>query len=273
MKRKQNGQGKDRKKRYKPGANGIVEPGQYGIFATCVRGKERACLSELTELVIDKVNEYYDEDLYKQQKDEDEDKEEKSDGEEVKDKSAVSIEESIKLELQEMSESKKGNSTLISGVELGTECFVFVKMKKPLVPSQFATKLVQELFDNKRKATKFTLRLSPVDGSCSGTLPELTKLAQRLLKPHFHQEKEVQKPLKFAIQVNRRNFSVLEKLDVIKTVASCVGNEGGHKVDLKDYDILILVECFKNNISMSVLDGKVYDKCKRFNLQEVLNVK
>lgn len=47
----------------------------------------------------------------------------------------------------------------------------------------------------------------------------------------------------FAIRVNIRNHDVLKRDDIIRQVASVVGP--GHKVDLKNYDLLILIELYK----------------------------
>lgn len=49
--------------------------------------------------------------------------------------------------------------------------------------------------------------------------------------------------LQFAIRVNSRNHSVLKRDDIIKLVAQVVGP--AHKVDLKNFDALILVELYK----------------------------
>jgi tRNA acetyltransferase TAN1 len=49
--------------------------------------------------------------------------------------------------------------------------------------------------------------------------------------------------LKFAIRPSIRNNKELTRDEVIRSVASIVGP--GHKVDLHDYDLLILVEIYK----------------------------
>ena len=97
----------------------------------------------------------------------------------------------------------------------------------------------------------------------------------------------------FAIRPTIRNHRDLKRDDVIKTVAAAVGP--GHKVDLKGYDLLILVEIYKvqkpyqgnaqqarfvtsailtaadrlqNIVGMSVV-GPDYDKLKRYNIEEL----
>ena len=43
----------------------------------------------------------------------------------------------------------------------------------------------------------------------------------------------------------------------------------GHKVDLKEFDLLILVEVYKNVCGMSVVGGDFDTTMRRFNLDEL----
>ena len=49
--------------------------------------------------------------------------------------------------------------------------------------------------------------------------------------------------VQFAIRPTIRNHNVLSRDTIIKQVASLVGH--GHEVDLKNYDLLIVVEIYK----------------------------
>ena len=70
----------------------------------------------------------------------------------------------------------------------------------------------------------------------------------------------------FAIRPNIRSHNTLKRDQVIEIVAKAVGP--GHKVNLKDYDKMILVDIFKNVVGMAVVDSD-FDKLKRFNLAEI----
>jgi len=50
-------------------------------------------------------------------------------------------------------------------------------------------------------------------------------------------------------------------------VAQAVGPD--HKVDLKDFDLLILVEVYRNICGLSVVGGDFDTAMKRFNLDEL----
>lgn len=66
--------------------------------------------------------------------------------------------------------------------------------------------------------------------------------------------------------MNTRNHNTLKRDDIIKQVANIVGT--GHKVDLKNYDLLILIEIYQTSLGMSVV-GREYEELKRFNLAEI----
>ena len=53
---------------------------------------------------------------------------------------------------------------------------------------------------------------------------------------------------------------------MIKHIAQIVGPS--HSVDLKNYDLLILVDIYRNILGMSVVGGD-YDELKKFNLAEI----
>lgn len=189
------------------------------------------------------------------------------DVEDDEDEEELSIEDAIKKELQELQQTKENvKKEPFQFIDLGCECVVFCKTRRPVDPVDFVEKICQESFESKIKTTRYTQKLTPITFSVSASIEELTKLAQKVLKPHFHKE-EGQEPVTFAIKVSSRNFNTIDKMDIIKKVAECVGRDHGHKVDLKKYGKLILVECFKNNIGMSVVDN--YDKYQKFNLQQI----
>lgn len=245
-------QGGNKNKKYKQ--SGFIDPNTSGVYATCNRGREAGCRKELMNLLSTKCEEWYPD-------------WEKSVGDETEqDEKEFSVEDQIKQELASLKKEKSAKTTLFLPIDLGCECLVFIKIRKPVEPAEFIRRICKEALQLREKQTRLTQKLTPITYSVSASIDELKKLAHMVLEPHFHQ-KEGQKALKFAIQVTRRNFNTLEKDDIIKTIATCVGHEYGHKVDLKNYDKLILVECFKNNVGMSVVSE--YFPLEKFNLQQI----
>lgn len=247
-----NSKGGNKNKKFR--TSGFIDPSTSGIYATCNRGKEQQCRKELLNLFSDKAEEYFNLDELNE------------DSETEQNEKDLSIEEKIEKELNDMQETKGTKKEILKSIDLGCECLVFIKTRRPIEPATFVEKLCEEFSQSKVKTTRYTQKLSPITFSVTPTMEEIKKLAQRVLGPHFHKETN-QKPYKFAIQVSKRNFNTLQKPDIIKAIAECVGRDHGHSVDLKNYDKLIMVECYKSNIGMSVVNN--YDRLERFNLQQI----
>lgn len=258
--------GGNRNKKYK--VSGFIDPNTCGVYATCNRGREQGCRKELMNLFSEKLDLWYPGWEDKVEDDQEEQKEEEVNKDEDK-KVQLSVEDKIKQELAELNgpnpKEKKSSHAVLQPIDLGCECLVFIKTKKPVEPAELVHKLCEESAASRAKNTRFTQKLTPITFSVSASMSELIKLAEKVLKPHFHAED--QKPVTFAIQVTRRNFNTLEKDEIIKTIANCVGRDHGHKVDLKKYEKLIMVECYKNNIGMSVVED--YLRYEKFNLQQI----
>ncbi|KAG2736298.1 hypothetical protein G9P44_000388 [Scheffersomyces stipitis] len=237
-------------------ASGFIDPHTTGVYATCNRHKEQACRKELMNLFEEKIGEYFD--LENGDNSEDE-------GQQDEDKE-LSIEEQIQKELEGLKEVKGTKKELLKPIELDCECLVFIKTRRPIDPEVLVERICQESYESKIKNTRYTQKLTPVTFSVSPTKEELKKLASRVLAPHFHKP-EGQEPIKFAIQVSRRNFNAMPKDEIIKSIAESVGRDHGHSVDLKNYDKIILVECYKTSIGMSVANN--YLKYDKFNLQQI----
>ena len=71
-------------------------------------------------------------------------------------------------------------------------------------------------------------------------MENLMEVAPKVLEPWFHNG---QKGIKFAIRPTIRDHNVLGRMDIINTVAKCVGPD--HQVDLKNYEVLVLVEVYR----------------------------
>ncbi|EER31456.1 conserved hypothetical protein [Candida tropicalis MYA-3404] len=249
---------KPAKKRFK-NVSKLIDPNTSGIYATCPRRKESSCRQELMNLLSDKIPEYFD--LSKtNEDDEDEDDEKKE----------LSIEDKIKLELEELKDIKDSKKELLQPIELDVECLIFIKTRKPIDPELLVHKICKESYETGQKTTRYTQRLMPIMDTCTiggdEPLDKIRELAKKVLARHFHNEKD-QKPIKFAIQVSKRNFNQLQSDGIIKAVAEAVGQNHGHSVDLKTYEKLIIVECYKNSVGIGVADD--FLKFSRFNLQQI----
>lgn len=236
-------------------------------------------MQELGLLFEEKMEELYSEEL---KNDEDNDAGDESDEEEL------SIEDQVKNELTKLKESNKTVITYSNGeakrkkeplqfIELNCECVIFCKTRKPIIPEKFVSKIIEDLADpnNMMKRTRYIQKLTPITYSCNATMEQFILLLKRVLAPHFHEGENANKKIKFAVNTTRRNFNTIERMDIITHVVKQViqDDKYQHEVDLKNFDKMILVECFKNNMGVAVVDGSYATRYKKFNVQQIFEAK
>lgn len=132
-------------------------------------------------------------------------------------------------------------------VRLDTPCIVYFRTNAPISPCDFVHAICSDYASSGAKQSRWTSRLTPIEQTGKATLEGIESIAKQVLKPHFH---EGQTGVKFAIRPTLRNHDVLSRTEIINTVAKCVGLQ--HKVDLKNYDVLILVEVYKVRAALTL---------------------
>ncbi|KAL8794026.1 MAG: hypothetical protein Q9195_003432 [Heterodermia aff. obscurata] len=149
---------------------------------------------------------------------------------------AVDIEKEISEEISGMKQAK--TETLFQAIKIDIQC--------------------------DKKKSRWIKRLTPMTRMGKANEKSLEEVSKIVLGPAFHSDGVTAK--KFAIRTTIRNNSAMKRDDVIRQVADAVGPR--HKVDLTNYDLLILVDIYRNVLGMSVV-GSDFEKLKRFNLAEL----
>ncbi|KAL4885131.1 hypothetical protein BJY04DRAFT_215006 [Aspergillus karnatakaensis] len=227
---------------------GLLRSNDWGCWVTCEIGRESKCASEAVDLFTQAVEETAnDREGVESSADEDD------------------IEDQIKKEIEGLKPSKK-KSSLFQTVKFDLPCIVFVRFDKSIDPEKLVYQIIVDAKENPdKKRSRYIQRLTPAPSIRKTLSVNLEEFAKEILKPHFHSGGP---PKKYAIRPSARGNKKLGRDVIIKTVADVVGPE--HPVNLKDFDLLILVDIVQNIMSMSVVGGD-YDKLKRFNLAELYN--
>lgn len=219
----------------------VLEPGWQGLFATCVRGKESSARRELVEWITDLVNEKWPVDT--------------SDSENQA--ASNSIEDSIASEVAAL--TQKESKPRIQPCDLGCDCLIFVKLKWPINPLEIAIAAARKALTS-GITVRHTLRLTPAKliPAKLDCLDQLDEVVDQAFQGG---------PWKFAIHPTIRNNTQIVRDDLIRATAQLVGRtEGDHKVDLKNWNKLILVEVFQSVLGISVI-GRDYEELLRLNLR------
>ncbi|KAJ5031322.1 THUMP domain-containing protein [Bipolaris maydis] len=233
-------------------SNRAIQAGDAGIWATCSMKKEAKSVADLRDLFQEYATKLYGTTECSETAAGDDSDSEEGD-----------IEAQISKELADI--RNPTTKPLFTSVKLDTQCLVFFRTRSPLEPVSFVHKICQDIADGAQpRNLSYVKRLTPITATEKATHQGLESVAKQVLAPHFHGPDQAGK--KFAIRPSIRNNKEFLRDDVIKTIAATVGP--GHKVDLKAYDLLIIVEIYQNVIGMSVV-GPDFEKLKRFNIEEL----
>ena len=205
-----------------------IEPGDCGIWVTCEMGKEGKCTAELRDLFEEYARKLYGS------------PEEQADCEDSNADTEADIEAEIRKEVQGMKSAVTKKKALFQPVKMDIQCVLFFKTRPPVEPVPFVHTICKDAAEGARQRARFVKRLSPMTMMGKATEEGLAKVASSVLGPVFHDERN---SMKFAIRPTRRNHNVMKRDDIITQVARAVG--GNHKVDLKGYDRLILVDVYR----------------------------
>lgn len=219
-----------------------IEPGDAGIWATCEMGKEGKCTGELRDLFEEYAAKIYGESITEGQVASDEDENE------------VDIEAEIKKELQGMKSNSTKKVALFQAVKVDIQCVLFFKTRAPIEPVSFVHAICKDVSNGGIKRGRWVKKLTPMSLMGKATPEGLQKVAEEVLRPVFHAEGVQAK--RFAVRPTRRNHNVLKRDEIIRQIAATVGRD--HKVDLKNYDRLILVDVYRVRLSR-LLDLTVFD--------------
>ncbi|KAH8692684.1 THUMP domain protein [Talaromyces proteolyticus] len=249
-KRKKGADNYHKSKYSRPGAS--IEAGDAGVLVTCDLGKEGKCIAEILDLLSELHESSQDSKGTSAATESDDDEDGDDD-----------IEAQIQKEVEGL-KPKSPARRLFQAIRLDIPCLTFIRMDKSLDPVKMAHDLCTAARANPgQKKGRWVKRVIPLTQVRKILRYDLHEFATDILKPHFHAGSG---PKKYAIRPTIRNCHQLNRDIIIQTVAAAVGPE--HKVDLKNYDHVILVEVAQNVIGMSVV-GSDYDSLKRFNLAEI----
>ncbi|CZT18669.1 related to P.falciparum dihydropteroate synthase [Ramularia collo-cygni] len=231
-----------------------IQYGDSGIWVTCNKNKESACVGEMRDLFTEFAERLYPQAMGSTDADEDDD-----------DDTEIDIEKEIQAEVDAI--RKPTSAPLFTHVRVNLQCVVFFKTIAPIEPVAFVKAICEDAMQNPQlKRTRFSKRLTPMTLIGRASEEGLEKVALEVLKPHFH--KEPFEKRKFAIRPTLRNHNILSRDSIIKQVASLVGP--GHEVDLKNYELLIMVEVYQHVCGVSVVDSD-FERLKRYNISEIFD--
>ena len=205
-----------------------IEPGDAGIWATCVLNKEGQCQAQLLDLFEEYAKKLYD-------------LRPPDNGTVDPEDAEADIEAEISKEVQGLKSVPAKRETLFQPVKMDIPCVLFFKTRAPIEPVHFVHSICKDASMGAAIKCQFIKKLTPMSMMGKASPEGLEKVASTVLQPTFHAEGTA--PVKYAIRPTRRNNNIMHRDGTIKQIANAVGRK--HSVDLKNYDYLILVDIYR----------------------------
>ncbi|KAI0267728.1 hypothetical protein BC834DRAFT_869679 [Gloeopeniophorella convolvens] len=250
--------GNDRpKKRYR--SRSIDGP---GVWASCVKGKEKQTVGELYDLFESLASELWPESDATS-----------GDGHEggggSDDGGAAGEEEDVEKQIaRELASIKRPRKEQrFANCQTNTPCVVVIACRPPVDPVQLVLAHIANVERTGVTRTRYTHRLTPVANTCVANAPEIRALAQRVLRPFLDQHPDA--AFKWKIELRVRNHNTVPRQAIIDAVVACVPD--AWTVSLEDAEVFVLVEVFKSICGISVV--KDYCAHQKFNVMEIANSK
>ncbi|XP_065830360.1 THUMP domain-containing protein 1-like [Oscarella lobularis] len=180
----------------------------------------------------------------------------------------ASSDETLEKEIESL---KNKGKRRFRAVFSGARNVTFFYCNDDVDPTEIAHRILTDAKTTGQSKSRYCLRLLPVQLVCHPELDDLKRKVPNLLEPQFHAADQ-SASRKFAVVYKARNNDEVKRDDIIKTVAHLVTQPTSesttyqHVVDLKNPDLVIVVEIVKNLCLMSVV--KDYYTLKKYNLHE-----
>ncbi|KAL4072711.1 hypothetical protein V8B97DRAFT_1958058 [Scleroderma yunnanense] len=229
-----------------------------GIWASCVKGKEKQTVGELYDLFESLASELWP--IAGRDREEHPASDEDDGG---------NLEDKIARELAAIKRPR--TESRFANCNTNTPCVLFISCKPPVDPVRLVVTHIENVQKTGVTRTKYTHRLTPVSGTCVANLPEIQSMCRRVFAPFFAENGGDDPPQthKYKIELRIRNHSTLTRMEIIQEVAQCMPES--YTVDLDNPDVFVLIEVFKSVCGASIL--RDYYRYQKFNVMTLAHEK
>lgn len=243
-----------------------LEPNTKGIYISCDRNKESKAKQEILDVLEDKYEELLEKKVFEPISSTSEEKNSGSEEEEL------DLEEQLKREISELKEKSKQDvkrGSLFQFIELQMECLLFVKVHRTINPVTLALSVLEDAEKNEVKRTRYVSKMIPIMDSCSASKENFDALLTSVFNKERKQNKDEDAKV-YSVDITRRMFKIIERDDIMKMATGKLRElDSEIKINYKEYQKLLIIQCFKANIGVSIVNKDDWEKYKKFNLNQI----
>ncbi|XP_049849372.1 uncharacterized protein LOC126318605 [Schistocerca gregaria] len=251
------------KKRFMRGSAGFkkqkpitsdFQSGLHGVLVTVDRCREHKAAREVLDLFNDVAEQHKPSNLeYSESSD---------------------LESQLYEEVRQLKEQKPQRFEVIDS---GCKNLVFINfLDKNLDPIEFVHETLDYVINvTKEPRTRYTNRIIPIQKTCAASENSIAKTAVSLIELAFQRktgEDEKSSGYKYMVELKSRNNNSIFKESIRDLLVSKM--DPSHSVDLRHPDKIIMVEIFKKACGIAIIDSKMNNLYKRYNIRTItMNLK
>ncbi len=156
---------------------------------------------------------------------------------------------------------------------------MFIRCTKGMNPATLVHGICMEAETSGHKmGGRYIKRMTPISASADASLSGLDLVLEKVLPDSFGiSRREINQmsqslaeklPIRYKIAVTIRNHNTLTRDQVIEATAANIRRYGDHVVDLKNYEVLVMIECFRGFLGASCV--KDWERFRKYNLSEII---
>lgn len=183
-------------------------------------------------------------------------------------KKKMTLQDMLDMEKEEMEKEPEVKESAFIPMYSGVNGVIFIKMThSDLTPTALA-EAAAERIQNPQPGDvhlRHTIRIVPLEKTCQVSVDDIVNT----LKPIIEREFKKDGGVKYRFEYKSRNNSSVSRTNVFPALMPVIPS--GNTVDLKNSDMVIIIEIFKTTCGVAVTSK--YDKLGKFNLRAIAEAK
>lgn len=240
--------------------------GSKGLLVTCSVSSEQRCANEISSF-LEIVSQSLLSPPENPEKSNSDYVTKSSDVSEVNpppEKKKMTLQEMLDLEKAEMEQEPEVKESAFIPMYSGVNGVIFIKMThSDLTPTALAEAAAERIQHPQPGDVhlRHTIRIVPLEKTCQVSVDDIVST----LKPIIEREIKQDGGIKYRFEYKSRNNSSVSRTNVFPALMPVIPS--GNSVDLKNSDVVIIIEIFKTTCGVSITSK--YDKLGKFNLRAI----
>lgn len=242
--------------------------GSKGLLVTCSVSSEQRCANEISNFLEIVSQSLLPPPPSGNDNNSIDDVTKPTEGNSAPEKKKMTLQEMLDLEKAEMEEEPEAKPSAFIPMYSGVNGVIFIKMTHPdLTPTALA-EAAAERIQNPQPGDvhlRHTIRIVPLEKTCQVSVDDIVST----LKPIIERELKKDGGVKYRFEYKSRNNSSVSRTNVFPALMPVIPS--GNTVDLKNPDMVIIIEIFKTTCGVAITSK--YDKLGKFNLRAISEAK